>query len=116
MNEGVPEQMRVRPGDPDPGSFGEPPQSAGGGVAVHPGAAAVQEDWPAGAGADSPVDGAADRWWQRDEDDLGAFAAHAQHPVAVLLAKIGDVCPAGFEDPQAQEPEHRDQREVAGVR
>jgi hypothetical protein len=85
-------------------------------VAAHPGAAAVEQDRPAGAGADCPVDGAADCWWQRDQDDLGAFAARAQHPVAVLLTNIDDVSPAGFEDPQAQEPEHRDQREVAGVR
>jgi hypothetical protein len=37
-----------------------------------------------GAGADGLVDGAADCGWQRDEDDLGAFAAHAQHPMAVI--------------------------------
>jgi hypothetical protein len=46
---------------------------------------------------------------QRDQDDLGAFAAHAQHPVAVLLAQVGDVGAGGFEDPQA---EHGDQCEV----
>jgi len=49
-------------------------------------------------------------------DDLGAFAAHAQHPMAVLLAKVGDVRAGGLEDAQAKRPEHRDQREVAGVR
>src|ERR1700733_10950473 len=36
-----------------------------------------------------------------------------QHPVAVLLAKVGDICAGGFEDPQAQQSEHRDEREVA---
>jgi hypothetical protein len=36
--------------------------------------------------------------------------------VAVLLAQVGDVRPGGFEDPQAKQPEHRDQREVASVR
>jgi hypothetical protein len=56
------------------------------------------------------------RGWQRDEDDFGAFAAHAQHPMAVLFAQVVDVCPGGLEDAQAEEPEHRDQREVAGVR
>ena len=67
-------------------------------------------------GADRPVDGPADRWWQRDQDDLGAFAAHAQHPVAVLFAQVGDVGAGGFEDPQAQQPEHGHEREVARVR
>ena len=36
------------PGDPHPGGFGEVPQAAGGGVAVHPGAAAVEQDRAAG--------------------------------------------------------------------
>jgi hypothetical protein len=89
------------------------PQAAGGGVAVHPGAAAVEQDRPISAGADRPVDGAADRWWQRDQNDLGAFAAYAQHPVTMLLAQVGDVRPGGFEDPQAQQAEHGYQCEVA---
>jgi hypothetical protein len=46
---------------------------------------------------------------------LGALAAHAQHPVAVLLAEVGDVRAGGFEDPQAEQPEHGHQREVAGI-
>jgi hypothetical protein len=33
--------------------------------------------------------------------------------VAVLLAEIGDVRPGRFEDAQAEQPEHGDQREVA---
>ena len=36
--------------------------------------------------------------------------------VAVLLAEIGDVGPGRFEDAQAEEPEHGDQREVAWAR
>jgi hypothetical protein len=55
-------------------------------VAVHPGAAAVEQDRAAGAGAYGPVDGPPDRWWQRYQDGLGSFAAHAQHPVAVFFA------------------------------
>ena len=47
------------------------------------------------------------------EDDLDALAAHAQHPMAVLFTQVADVRPSGLEDAQA---EHRDQREVAGVR
>jgi hypothetical protein len=37
---------------------------------------------------------------------------HTQDPVAVLLAEIGDVRASGFEDPQAEQPEHGHQREV----
>jgi len=99
-NEGVPEHVRVWPGDPDPRCLGESPQAAGGGVAVHPDAATGEQDWSAGAGAGCPVDRAADRGWQRDEDGLGALAAHAQHPVAVLVTQIGDVRPGGLEDAQ----------------
>ncbi len=53
---------------------------------------------------------------QRDQDDLGALAAHAQHPVAALFAEICDVRSGGLEDPQAQQAEHGHQREVARVR
>src|ERR1019366_815608 len=112
-NEGVPQHMRVWPGNPDPCCLGQAPQPAGGGVAVHAGAAAVEQDGAAGASADCAVDGPADGWWQRDEYDLGAFAAHAQHPVAVFFAEVGDVGPGGFEDPQAEQPEHGHQGEVA---
>jgi hypothetical protein len=35
------------------------------------------------------VDGAPDGWRQRDQDDLSAFAAHAQHPVTVFFAEVG---------------------------
>ena len=50
-NEGMAEHMRVRPGDPDPRGIGELMQAAGGGVPVHPGAAAVEQDRPARAGS-----------------------------------------------------------------
>jgi hypothetical protein len=46
----------------------------------------------------------------------GALAAHAQDPVAVLLAEVGDVGAGGFEDPQTEQAEHGHQREVARVR
>jgi hypothetical protein len=39
---------------------------------------------------------------QRDQDDLGAFAADAQYPVAVFFAKVGDVGAGGFDDPQVE--------------
>jgi len=107
--------VRVRPGDRHPSGIGQAPQVAGGGVAVHPGAAAVEQDRAAGTGGYGPVDGPRDGWWQRDQDDLGALAAHPQHPVAVLFTKIGDVSASGLENPQAEQPQHRHQREVARV-
>jgi hypothetical protein len=115
-DEGVAEHVRVRPGHLDPGRLGEVVQAAGGRVPVHPGAAAVEQDRSARAGAGGPVDGPADCGWQRDQDDLGALAAHPQHPVAVLLAEVGDVRAGGLEDPQAQQAEHGHQREVGRVR
>jgi len=69
---------------------GEPAQAPGGRMTVHPGAAAVQQDRSAGAGAYCLVDGAPDGWRQRDQDDLGAFAAHAQHPVAVFYVSAAN--------------------------
>jgi hypothetical protein len=98
------------------GGRGEPVQAAGGRVAVHPGAAGVQQDRSAGPEADRPVNGPADCRGQRDQDDLGALPAHAQHPVAVLLAEVGDVRAGGFEDPQAEQAEHGHQCEIARVR
>jgi hypothetical protein len=83
----------VRPDDLHPGGLGEASQAAGGGVAVHPGAVAVEQDRSASAGADCPVDGPPDRRRQRDQDDLGAFAAYAQYPVAMLFAEVGWIGP-----------------------
>ena len=45
---------------------------------------------------------AADGGRQRDQDDLGAFAAYPQHAMAVFLAEVGDAGAGGFEDPQAE--------------
>ena len=106
----------MRPGDRDASACGEAPQAASGRVAVHPSAAAVEQDRAMGAGADRPVDGPPDGWWQRDQDGLGAFTAHAQYPVAVFFAQVGDVRAGGFEDPQAEQPEHGYQREIARAR
>jgi hypothetical protein len=110
------EHVRVRPGHLDPGGLGEVVQAACSRVPVHPGAAAVEQDRPARAGSGRPVDGAGDSWRERDQDDLGALAAHPQDPVAVLFAEIGDVRAGGFEDPQAEQSEHGHQREVVPVR
>ena len=62
------------------------------------------------------VDGPADCRRQRDQHDLVAFAADAQHPVAVLFAQVADVGAGGFEDPQPQQAEHGHEREVARMR
>ena len=75
----------------------------------------VQQDRPGGPVADGAVDGAADRGRQRDEDDLVALAAHAQDAVAVLLAEVVDVGAGGLEDPQPEQAEHGDEREVVAV-
>ena len=50
-----------------------------------------------------------------DEDDLAALTAHAQDPVAVFLTEITDVGSAGFEDPQSEQTQHRDEGEVIRV-
>ena len=62
------------------------------------------------------VDRPSDRGWEGDEDDLAALPDDAQDAVAVLLPQIRHVGSAGFEDPQAEQPEHRYQREVVAVR
>ena len=83
---------------------------------VHPGTAAVEQDRAAHPACDSTVDDAADGRGQWYDDDLGALAAYAQDPVAVFFAQIADAGAGGFEDPQAQQPEHGHQREVMRVR
>ena len=103
----------MRSGYPDSGHLGEPPQPACGGMAVHPGATAVNQDRPTGAACGRLIDGPPGRRRQRDQDNLGALAAHAQYPVAVFFAAVGYVGAGGFEDPQAPQAGHGDQREVA---
>ena len=53
--------------------------------------------------------------WQRGEDDLAALAVDLEDAVAVFLAQVGDAGPAGFEDPQAEQTDQRDQGEVVAV-
>src|SRR5579862_2483751 len=72
-------------------------QAAGGCMPVHPGTAAVEQDRPAIPGAYCPVDSAPDGWRQRDQDHLGALAAHTGDPVTVFLANMVDVGAGGFE-------------------
>ena len=112
----VAEHMRVCPGYLDVGSPGELVQAPGGCVPVHPGIAAIEQDRSARAGSGCPVDGPTDGGRQRDQDNLGALTAYAQHPVTMLFAEIADVRSSGLEYPQAEQPEHGHQREVARVR
>jgi hypothetical protein len=49
------------------------------------------------------------------EDDFAAVAAHAQDPVAVFLAGVGDAGAAGFEAAQPEQAEHRDNGVVVDV-
>jgi hypothetical protein len=37
-----------------------------------------------------------------DQDHLGALAAYAKYPMAVLFPEVSDVGAGGFEDPQAE--------------
>ena len=115
-DEGVAEHVRVCPGGLDARACGEPSQAAGGRVPVHPAAAAVEQDRPMRAVGDGSVNGPADGRRQRYQDNLGALAAHAQHPVSMLFPEVGNVCAGGLEDPQAEQPKHGDQREVAWMR
>ena len=84
----MPEHVRMWPGDPYARLLGEPPEPAGGGVPVHACAAGVEQDRAGDPGIDCAVDGASGRWWQRDQDELAALAAHLQDPVAVFFAEV----------------------------
>jgi hypothetical protein len=114
-HERVSEHVRVHPGHPDPGVGGQVLKPARRGVAVHPGADGIAQDRPVGAAVDGAVDRPGHGRWQRDEYDLAALAAHAQDPVAVLFAQVGDADAARFEDPQSEQAQQRDQREVVRV-
>jgi hypothetical protein len=55
---------------PQAGGASEPPQTPGSCMAVHPGAATVEQDRALVPVVGCPVDGPADRGWQRDLDTL----------------------------------------------
>jgi hypothetical protein len=97
----------------DPCGQGEVAESAGGAVAVQTVRTAVEQNRPAVAVPGCAFDGPRDRWWQWCQDVLVSLAAHQQDPVAVFLTEVVDVGAGGFEDPQPEEAEHRDQGEVA---
>jgi hypothetical protein len=55
--------VRVHPGQSDSGVGGEVTQAAGGGVAVHPPPAGVEQDRPEITPGEGSVDCTADRRW-----------------------------------------------------
>lgn len=110
------EHVRVRSVDAHASLLGQAPQSPCRGVPVHPGTPAVEQDGPARPVPDGLVDSAADRRRQRDEHDLGALAAHPEHPVTVFLPEVADVSAGGLEDPEAEQAEHSHQHEIMPVR
>jgi hypothetical protein len=115
-DEGVPEHVWVHPWQVRAGALRKAAQPAGGRVAVHPGAAAVQQDRTGSAVVDCAVDGAGYGRWEGNEDGLGALADHTQDTVAVFFAEVGDVAAGGLEDPQPKEPSIATRRRRCGSR
>jgi hypothetical protein len=114
-DEGVSQHVRVHPRHPDPGSGGQVPEPAGRRVPVHPRSVGVAQDRTGLTAFDGAVEGSGHRWWERDEDNLAPLAAHPQDAVAMFFPEVTDVCAAGFEDPQPEQSEHRDQGEIVAV-
>lgn len=103
-DERMTEHMGMSPADLDSRCLGQAPEPPGGCMPVHPPAVAVKQDRPEVMVIHSAIDRPADRRGQRNQDDLAAFAADPQDPVAMLLAEIADVRARGLEDPQSQQP------------
>ena len=88
-DEGVPEHVWVHPWQLDTCLSGEASQSPGGAVSVHPRAARGDQDRSGGPFVDGPLDGTADGWGKRDEDDLVALAVDTENPEnPVAVARI----------------------------
>jgi len=115
-HERVAEHVRMCAADAYACRSGHVAQPAGRSVPVHPASAGVQQDRAAGPVTYCPVDGPADRGWQRHQDDLASLAADPQNPMAMFLAQVGDVGAGCLEDPQSEQAEHRHEGEIVGVR
>ena len=72
---------------------------------VHACAAIVEQDRAGAPGAGCAVNGPPDRWRQRYQDHLPAFAADSQHPVTVFRASCFDTAPAPING-KALSPRH----------
>jgi hypothetical protein len=105
---------RIR-GHVDSGRLRQVFEAAGRRVAVHPDAEGVAQDRPGVAAVNRAVDGPSHRRRQRGKHHLAALAPHPQHAVAVFLAQVADARAAGFKDPQSEQAQERDQREVVRV-
>jgi hypothetical protein len=114
-DEGVAQHVRVRPWHLDSGGRGQALEPAGRCVPVHPRAEGVTQDLASVAVVDRPVDRPGHCRRERNEDDLASLASDPQNPVAVFLTEVANVRAAGFEDPQPEETEQRNQREVVRV-
>ena len=90
-------------------------QPTGRSVSVHGSTPLVEQDRPGNPVSNGSVDGPADRWRQRDQDDLAALTAHAQNAVTVFLAEVGDGRSTGFKDPKTEETEHSHHGEVRRI-
>jgi hypothetical protein len=95
---GVAEHVWVHSGELHAGVVGQVPESAGGGVPVHPAAPQIPQHRPGLAFADGAVDGAPRPPAAAARGRPCCPADHPQDAVAVLLADVGDVGGAGFED------------------
>jgi hypothetical protein len=85
-------------------------------VSIHAGAALIEQDRTRLAVGDGPVDSAGHGRRHRNEDDLVAFPDDPDHTVTVLFTQVADVQAGRFKDPQSEQTEQADQREVVAVR
>ena len=77
---------------------------------IHPDAVDVAQDRSDVAVVDGAVNRTGHCCRQWDQNGLVSLAADLQYAVAVFLAEVANVGAARFEDPQAEETEHDDQR------
>jgi hypothetical protein len=74
-------------------------EPSGGSVAVHARAGPVKQDRPSGSVADGPVDSPGDSRGSGTSTILVPLPTTRSTPMTMLLAQVGNVGGAGFEDP-----------------
>ena len=99
-------------GSRDAGVGGEVAKPPRGGMPIHGAAAPVEQQCPGCSVASGSIDGAADRWRKRNEDDLAALAADPENAVAMFFSEVVNVGADGLEDPQPEQTQQAHQREV----